>query len=60
MLKPKQSMLDRVLSLSGSELAYFLGQLHPEDLANLWESLSPHQCEIIWGKFRRSRQGRVA
>ena len=56
MINPKQSLSDRALSLHGSDLSYFLGALHPDDLAGLWQNLAPWQCETVWSRFRRARQ----
>jgi hypothetical protein len=41
-----------LLSLSGSELAAAVAQLHPEDLAIAWAALSPWECTTIWIRYR--------
>jgi hypothetical protein len=52
-----RQLADLLLSLSSSELAAMLRQLHPDDLAAAWAAMPPWACGLIWERYRRVRNG---
>jgi hypothetical protein len=48
-------LAERQQAISGSSIGQLIHQLHPDDLAAAWQSMSPWACGLIWERYRRVR-----